>query len=83
MLKSMIFKPGIWLAGSKAASQSEAMLENVLTNMEFHMNFYLVIQAPWARAPGHQQPQYWHPPGYVSHCLRVNPFHAKLFWKKK
>ena len=31
MLKSMltkIFKPGIWLADSTAASQSEAMLEN-------------------------------------------------------
>ena len=32
MLKSMVvttyFKPGIWLAGSTAASQSEAMLKN-------------------------------------------------------
>ena len=44
MLKFMcqltkIFKPGIWLAGSTAASQSEAMLEILLTNMEFNMDF--------------------------------------------
>ena len=36
----MIFIPGIWLAGSRAASQSAAMLENPgLTNMAFNMDF--------------------------------------------
>ena len=32
----MIFKLSFWLAGSTAASQSEAMLEN--NNMDFNMN---------------------------------------------
>ena len=35
-----IFKPGIWLAGSTAASQSEAMLKkSLLTNMDFNTDF--------------------------------------------
>ena len=35
-----IFKPGIWLASSTAASQPEAMLiKSLLTNMEFNMDF--------------------------------------------
>ena len=40
MLVNKDFQTCIWLVGSAAVSQSEAMLENLcLTNMDFNMDF--------------------------------------------
>ena len=54
MLKSMSikkgFKPGIWLTGSLATGQSEAMLENIYsTNMDFNTKFICAISCNTSR----------------------------------